>query len=55
MDEHATHGTTENTLDNTTNSNIAAENLRSRMLHWDQDDRARIHINKDGVVEMKIE
>lgn len=55
MVEQATHGTTENILNNTTVSNTAAENLRSRMLHWDQDDRARIHINKDGVVEMKIE
>lgn len=55
MDDQASHGNTENIVNNTSLSNVAAENLRSRMLHWDQDDRTRIHVNKDGIVEMKIE
>lgn len=54
MDERASHGNTENIVNNTTFSNTTAENLRSRMLHWDQDERTRIQINKDGVVETEI-
>lgn len=56
MDEElTTNEITENAVKSTTHNHEVAEHLRYKMLFWDQDDRTRIHIDKDGQIDMKLD